>query len=80
MACPVLPLGFLQPGRDAVIKGVGGGRNLCQRMADLGLVRGARVRVIRNDSVGPLIISVGEARLAIGRGMAVKIAVEQTQR
>lgn len=73
----VLPLGFLQAGCDAVVRDLAGGKNLCQRLLEMGLVRGVSVRVVKNDMGCPLIISVGEGRLAIGRGMALKIMVEK---
>jgi len=72
-----LPLGFLQAGCSAVVREFQGGKSLRQRLIELGLVHGTRVRVVKNDRGGPLIISVGEGRLAIGRGMALKIMVEE---
>ncbi len=72
-----LPLGFLQAGCSAVVRECQGGKSLRQRLIELGLVHGTRVRVVKNDRGGPLIISVGEGRLAIGRGMALKIMVEE---
>ncbi len=73
----VLPLAFLPAGSTALIQELKGGRNLCQRLTEMGLVRGTPVKVIKNDAGGPLIISVGEGRLALGRGMALKILVEE---
>jgi ferrous iron transport protein A len=73
----VLPLGLLPAGSNAVIRDLAGGRGSCQRLMDLGLVRGARVGMVKNDAGGPLILSVGDGRLAIGRGMALKIMVEE---
>jgi ferrous iron transport protein A len=70
-----MPLGFLQTGRDAVVKDFNGGQSLGQRLTEMGLFRGTRVRVVKNDMGGPLIISIGEGRLAIGRGMALRIMV-----
>lgn len=77
MADNILPLSFLQAGNEAVIKGFNGGRIFHQRLLDLGLVRGTKIKVIKNDMMGPLIVSLGEGRLAIGRGMALKIIVEE---
>jgi ferrous iron transport protein A len=74
----VLPLGFLEAGRGAVVQDLNGGRSLRQRLIELGLVRGAKIKVIKNETGGPLIISVAEGRLAIGRGMALKIMVEES--
>ena len=77
MSSDVLPRGFLPAGRHAVIRDLIGGWNLRQRLAELGLVRGAKIGVVKNDLGGPLIVSIGEGRLAIGRGMALKIMVEE---
>jgi len=73
---PVLPLSFLPAGRRAVVKEVVGGFGFRRRLAEMGLVKGAVVRVIRNDR-GPLIIALGEARLALGFGMAQKVIVQE---
>lgn len=73
---PVLPLAFLPAGRRGVVKEVLGGFGFRRRLAEMGLVKGAVVRVIRNDR-GPLIIALGEARLALGFGMAQKVIVQE---
>ena len=73
-----IPLGLLATGRTGLVKEAFAGRILRQRLIDMGVAPGARVRVIRNEPNGPMIISIGEARLAIGRGMALKIMVEET--
>lgn len=73
----VLPLGFLQTGCDAVVSDLAGGRSMRQRLTDMGVVRGTKVKVVKNDMGGPLIISIGDGRLAVGRGMALKIMVEE---
>lgn len=73
----MLPLGFLPTGRDATVKDVLGGFGLRRKLTDLGLVRGRLIRVVQNDFAGPIIISVGDGRLALGRGMAQKVMVEE---
>jgi ferrous iron transport protein A len=65
----VLPLGFVQSGQRAIIKEFTGGRSLSRRLRWL--------RVIWNVCGSPLIVSIGEGRLAIGCGMALKIMVEE---
>lgn len=78
MSVKTLPLGFLRAGSGAVVKDFHGGKGLHRRLMEMGLVHGARIRVLQNDRSGPLIISIGgEGRLAIGRGMALKIMVEE---
>ncbi len=74
------PLSFLQARREAIIKEFNGGRGLSQRLAELGLTCGTKVKVVRNDMVGPMIISVKESKLLIGRGIALKILVEELER
>lgn len=53
-----------------------GGRNACQRLADMGLTVGATVCVSRASSrIGPVNIRIRSSSLAIGRGLAEKIFV-----
>ncbi|MCD4733238.1 ferrous iron transport protein A [bacterium] len=51
---------------------VRGGRRAKQRLAELGLPIGSRARIVERY---PLIVSVGETRLALGRGLASKVVV-----
>jgi ferrous iron transport protein A len=46
-----------------------------RRLMELGVVPGAVIRVVSN-SAGPIVIEVGSARFAIGRGLARRIVVE----
>ena len=43
-------------------------------LADLGVLEGVKLRIIKND-VGPILIEVKATRVAIGRGIAQKIEV-----
>lgn len=72
----LLPLALLPAGEQALVKEIAGGCTLQQRLAAMGLVRGLTVRVVQNDFSGPLVVALGEGRLAIGRGMGQKILVE----
>jgi DtxR family Mn-dependent transcriptional regulator len=54
-----------------------GGRQACERLADMGLTIGASVCMSRPSSrIGPVEIKVRSSSLAIGRGLAEKIFVE----
>lgn len=53
---------------------VAGGVGMRTRLAGMGVVPGARLRVLGNDG-GPLLILCGETRLALGRGMAHRVLV-----
>ena len=53
-----------------------GGAQLQQRLAGMGVVPGIDLEVIRNDVGDPLVVSVLDSRLMLGRGMAFKIWVQ----
>ncbi|MGB9703701.1 MAG: FeoA family protein [Candidatus Micrarchaeia archaeon] len=46
-----------------------------RRLMEMGLVIGSEVMVV-NQTYGPVIVEVNNAKIAIGRGMAQKIIVE----
>lgn len=72
-----MPLTMATPGKDVKLVAIHGGWGIRQRLADLGLTPGTVLRVIQTDGRGPLIVAFkGDARLALGRGMAHKIMVE----
>jgi ferrous iron transport protein A len=50
---------------------------LVSRLASLGFTPGARLRVIQNIGRGPIIVSLRDTRVALGRGEATKIIVER---
>ncbi len=69
-----MPLTMLPPGQVGRIVEIRAGRQLTDRLAGLGLLPGNTVSVLR-DNGGPLLLAVGETRLALGRGIAHKILV-----
>ena len=44
---------------------------------DMGLRIGKVIEVLSNEGRGPLLLKVGESRIALGRGMAMKIMVRR---
>ncbi|MBN1664306.1 MAG: ferrous iron transport protein A [Deltaproteobacteria bacterium] len=46
---------------------------------DMGLRPGKRVQMIANSGTGPLILLVDESRIALGRGVAMKIYVRRIE-
>lgn len=70
------PLGFMNNGEEGVIKEVVGGIGIKKKLIGMGMVKGKILRMIQNDTCGPVIITLGETRLALGRGMAQKVLVE----
>jgi ferrous iron transport protein A len=43
----------------------------------MGMTKGKSLRMIQNNACGPVIVALGETRLALGRGMALKVLVEE---
>ncbi len=86
---PAIPLGLLAPGEKAVVVDIRGGRRphgpgCCghgslSRLEDLGLRLGKTLEVLNNRGACPLLIKVDESRLALGRGVAMKILVRRVQ-
>ncbi|HUT98192.1 MAG TPA: FeoA family protein [bacterium] len=64
----------LAPGDAFEVVAVYGGRMARQRLCELGLAPGVRAVV---EEIYPLIISIGDTRLALGRGLARKVDVRR---
>ncbi len=56
---------------------IGGGHAMQQRLIGMGLRVGSVVRRQNTMAFGPVIVSAGMARLALGRGMARRVIVEE---
>ena len=74
------PLSLAPVGEPMTIVGVRGGRRLRHRLSHLGLVPGTVVEVVQCLGHGPVILAVGESRLALGRGASHKILVKPVSR
>lgn len=48
-----------------------------ERLISMGMWPGSEIEVIRRGDPGPFIVAIGEARMAIGTGMAQKIMVSE---
>ena len=71
-----MPLAMIREGSKTVLRSIQGGRGLRGRLAALGLIPGTEITVMRNDGGGPFVVAVNNARICIGRGMAMKIEVD----
>ena len=71
----MVPLIALNAGQIGFIHKLRGGHRLKARLAALGFTPGAPVTVTRNYGHGPIIVSVREAQVALGRGEAGHILV-----
>ena len=70
-----IPLCMLSEGEQGKIVSIIGGRGLMRRLAELGFNPDVRVKVLRATS-GPIVVLLRESRIAIGRGVAMRIFVE----
>ena len=70
------PLTALIPGTQVVVKSVEGGHNCSQRLAAMGILPGAELRIIKGGFGGPVIVEVIGSRFVLGRGMAHRVIVE----
>jgi len=71
----VIPLGAATMGQVVSLVGGEGGGRLQLRLAEMGLVPGARFRVLARGSHGPFIISLRDMRLILGHGMIHRLRV-----
>ena len=72
-----MPLSLASADRNLNIVKIHGGIGCHRRLADMGLVPGARVKLVYRQEHGPVLIDLKGSRLALGRGMAHKILVEE---
>lgn len=66
----------LNPGDNGKVKKIYAGWNATKRLYEMGLNTGAKFQVIKNDT-GPIILSLSGNKIAIGRGLAEKIMVNE---
>ena len=68
MSCPSVPAGA-------------GAKRSCQdRIEDMGVRVGKIVEGLSNGGRGPMLLKVDESRIALGRGIAMKILVRRSEK
>ena len=72
-----MPLAMVRPGELVTVTEVRAGWGLQRRLADMGLTPGVQIRVINSQMPGPVLIDLRGSRVALGRGIALKIAVQE---
>ena len=72
----VISLAHLTPGQCAEVVEVDGGRAMTQRMLMLGIRRGTGLCVVQGPSKRGVVVRVGGARIALGRGVTEQIRVQ----
>ncbi|MEW6012519.1 MAG: FeoA family protein [Elusimicrobiales bacterium] len=56
---------------------INGGHNIVKKLNSMGIFDGSLIEKIASYNHGPVIVKVMNSQLAIGRGMAEKIIVEE---
>jgi len=73
----VFPLCMAGNCKEVRVLKIRAGSGLQRRLADMGLTPGTEIKLINCQGVGPVLIDLKGSRLALGRGMAMKIMVEE---
>ncbi|MGC8999290.1 MAG: FeoA family protein [Candidatus Bathyarchaeia archaeon] len=74
-----VPLAMLPENYEAVIVEVKGGMGLTRRLAEMGFTNGTKVKVLHSSPPGPMLVMVRGSRIALGRGVAMKIMVNPSE-
>ncbi|PKO08861.1 MAG: hypothetical protein CVU40_13745 [Chloroflexi bacterium HGW-Chloroflexi-2] len=72
---PVIPLADLKSGESATISALKAGRNINARLSTLGFTPGVMIYMTHNYGHGPIVVTVRDTRIALGRGEAQTILV-----
>jgi len=73
---PLKALSDLPAGTRGIVRQLRGGRGFSTRLAGLGVTPGVEVTVLQNFGRGPMIVTVRDSRIALGRGETFKVLVE----
>ncbi|MGC8735461.1 MAG: FeoA domain-containing protein [Dissulfurimicrobium sp.] len=76
-AGPGMPLSMAASGEKLKVERLIGGYDIRHRLTAMGISPGEEIEVVSN--CGPIIINLKGSRLAVGRGLAQKIMVSQTE-
>jgi len=66
----------LKSGETATVHSLRGGTGFRNRLAALGFTPGTGVKMMQNLGYGPIIVTVRDTRIALGRGEAYKVWVQ----
>lgn len=72
------PLAMAASGQPVRLTHIDAGKKLTHRLNELGLTPGVELIIVQ-DTGGPLLVSVRDSRVALGRGMAQKMLVTHAE-
>ncbi len=71
-----MPIAFAREGEELKIVEIYGGGTFSKRVTEMGIYPGALVKILVNQGSGPIIVISKDTKIALGRGMAMKIIGE----
>jgi ferrous iron transport protein A len=72
-----ISLNDVKAGKSVRVASIDAGKSLKGRLAALGILVNAALKIIRNDGAGQIIIQVRQSKIILGRGMTHKILVTE---
>ena len=75
----LISLDRLISGSHGIVRRLQGGNEFASRLAAMGLSIGSEFELLQNRGHGPVLVLVRGTRIALGRGEALKILVEESQ-
>ncbi len=66
-------------GKIGIIYNLKGGHGFKSRLSVLGFTPGTEVRMIQNFGHGPVIVEIKDTNIALGRGEAMKVIIEESE-
>ncbi len=74
----IVPLSSARPGKEFTLVSITGGMHLRLRLYSMGLMKGARFKLLgASANEGPRIVIIGNRRLMLGYGLSAKIMVRE---
>ena len=74
-----LPLAFLPEGASGTVHKVQGGNGSSRHLEEMGFAPSAMVKVLKSSQSGAILVLVKNSRVALGRGMAMKILIKSIE-
>lgn len=68
-------MAMLPSGVEGRISSIRGGEGLKRRLVEMGFQLGGRVKLVHSSNPGPVVVEVKDTRMALGRGVAMRIMV-----
>lgn len=72
-----VPLSSIKAGQKVTLANIEANDSLRSRLAAMGMVPNTQIIVVSNASPGPFVVNVKGSKIALGRGMAEHVMVEQ---